>query len=45
MFLFLFKKFTVNSRAPLEPYYGRYIGPFTEFGHKIKVTITLQISV
>lgn len=26
-----------NGRAPLEPYYGRYIGNFTEFAHKIKV--------
>ncbi|XP_055306953.1 protein Skeletor, isoforms B/C isoform X1 [Sitodiplosis mosellana] len=25
-----------NGRAPLEPYYGRYIGNFTEFAHKIK---------
>lgn len=27
---------TANGRAPLEPYYGRYIGNFTEFAHKIK---------
>lgn len=29
--------FLANGRAPLEPYYGRLIGPFTEFAHKIKV--------
>lgn len=29
-----------KGRAPLEPYYGRYIGPFTEFAHKIKVKIS-----
>lgn len=32
------KMFTAKARAPLEPYYGRYIGPFTEFAHKIKVS-------
>lgn len=31
--------FSAKGRAPLEPYYGRYIGPFTEFAHKIKVQL------
>lgn len=31
-----------NGRAPLEPYYGRYIGNFTEFAHKIKVCLSLD---
>lgn len=31
--------FIAKGRAPLEPYYGRYIGPFTEFAHKIKVQL------
>lgn len=31
--------FLANGRAPLEPYYGRYIGNFTEFAHKIKVNL------
>lgn len=30
---------TANGRAPLEPYYGRYIGNFTEFAHKIMVRV------
>lgn len=39
IFIFPFaSNVAVNSRAPLEPYYGRYIGPFVEFGHKIKVS-------
>lgn len=33
-----------KGRAPLEPYYGRYIGPFTEFAHKIKVEEGKKIS-
>lgn len=36
---FLFN--VANGRAPLEPYYGRFIGNFTEFAHKIKVHISL----
>lgn len=28
----------VDCRAPVEPYYGRYIGPFTEFAHGITVS-------
>lgn len=31
---------TANGRAPLEPYYGRYIGNFTEFAHKIMVRLS-----
>ncbi|KAG5670982.1 hypothetical protein PVAND_001209 [Polypedilum vanderplanki] len=29
----------INARAPPEPYYGRYIGTFTEFAHGIKGTV------
>lgn len=28
----------VAGRAPPEPYYGRYIGEFTNFAHGIKVS-------
>lgn len=31
--------FVAKGRAPLEPYYGRHIGPFMEFAHKIKVQL------
>ncbi|XP_037029296.1 protein Skeletor, isoforms B/C isoform X1 [Bradysia coprophila] len=26
----------INGKAPVEPYYGRYIGPLKQFGHGIK---------
>ncbi|XP_017488069.1 PREDICTED: protein Skeletor, isoforms B/C-like [Rhagoletis zephyria] len=30
---------TASGRAPPEPYYGRYIGQFTNFAHGIRGTI------
>lgn len=33
--------FTANGRAPIEPYFGRLIGPFVEFAHHIKVCDSL----
>lgn len=35
---FSISKCAVCSRAPLEPYYGRFIGPLTQFAHGIKVS-------
>lgn len=38
-FHYVFFFFSANARAPPEPYYGRYVGIFTDFAHGIKVSL------
>lgn len=38
--------FLANARgAPMEPYYGRLIGDFVEFAHKIKVSWYMKMTI